>query len=189
MNRNIFALLISLCKKRIVWVYKHFKRRIKKTNSIISNYENYEKERLDLETKRHVYKLRIVESYKKLYAWVLWEYMVINKLSQSNFEWILINDFAIRFNSPIFTKWWKDKIMSFQIDHILINKSWIFLFETKNRSSEYSNSSNFSPFRQIERSWHAFYISLKNQLKYKKVPPIYKVVISTNKNSYNEDNY
>ncbi len=138
------------------------------------------------------YQIRKIENYKSLYYWALWESAVVNKISHIYWNGILINNFVQRFDTPIFSKGWKDKIMSIQIDHIFINEKWIFLIETKNWSHKSQNTYEYTPIQQIKRSGYAFYQFLKIYLNMsdKEIPTVFKIVVFTWKEKmYSNEKY
>jgi len=155
----------------------------RKVKKIEGNFEEYSMKKVEREIWNIIHEEHLLDSLKSVYFWAIWEEAVVQEFKHMYFPWILINDFNQHFDKPIFTKWWYDKIMSIQIDHIFINDKWIFLIETKNRSNKSKNSFKFSPIQQVERSWHAFYFYLKNLFnkdsffKNHKLPTIYKIVV------------
>lgn len=169
--------IILYSKSRKIWKLNH------KIELIESNFEDYSIKFVENKINSIISQEKLIESLKLLYYWAIWEEKVVNEFKNMYSDWILINDFNQHFNKPIFTKWWKDKIMSIQIDHIFINTKGIFLIETKNRSNNSKESFTFSPIKQIERSGHAFYIYLKDIFKKDKYlnkqvfPNIYKIVV------------
>jgi hypothetical protein len=174
---KIKSIFIIYNKNRKIWEY------LKKINDIEEHFEEYSMNKVNNEIQAITYEENLIESLKKFYYWAVWEEKVVWEFKNMNFNWILINDFNQDFNHPIFTKWWSDRIMSIQIDHIFINNKWIFLIETKNRSKNSKETFKFSPIQQIERSWHAFYIYLSKIfksdkfLRFQKMPKIYKIVV------------
>lgn len=183
--------------KFIIIVYnktRHIRSLSKKIQNLENNFENCSIHKVSKYINSIVSKQHFVESLKKVYYWAIWEEKVVNEFKYMYSDWILINDFNQHFNEPIFTKWWKDIIMSIQIDHIFINSKGIFLIETKNRSNNSKEEFKFSPIQQIERSWHAFYFYLKDLFKYdnflskQEFPNIYKIVVFIWWNKMKSDN-
>ena len=118
------------------------------------------------------------------------ENLVLNELEKLSDDYILINNFSLDLDTPLYYKKDKNKIRSIQIDHLLISKAGIFIIETKNWSKRSINSSNFrSPVAQINRSSYALSvllskrnINLKNHVwGANKEIPIRNIVVTINK--------
>lgn len=174
---KIKSIFIIYNKTRKIWKY------LKKINYIEKSLDDCSIHKVKEQIQNIASEEYLINSLKKFYYWAIWEEKVVWEFKNMNSNWILINDFNQHFTSPIFTKWWIDKIMSIQIDHIFINNKWIFLIETKNRSEHSKETFKFSPIQQIERSWHAFYIYLSKIfksdkfLRRQKFPKIYKIIV------------
>lgn len=174
-------------KIRSLFVIYNKERKIWKLNKDIQRLEKYFDEcsikKVEWQIRNIVSEEHLIQSLKTVYYWAIWEEAVVDEFKNMHSSWILINDFNQHFNKPIFTKWWKDIIMSIQIDHIFISDKGIFLIETKNRSKQTKDTFTFWPIQQVERSWHAFYWYLKDIFKYdnflrrKDFPNIFKVVV------------
>ena len=81
-------------------------------------------------------------------------------------DFILINDFSLKFNPPIFNRRENDRIFSIQIDHLLISKAGIFILETKNWSKKSIESLSLrSPIERIQRTSFALYVIINNAIK------------------------
>lgn len=80
------------------------------------------------------------------------EHKVVKVLENLSDEYVLINDFCLSFNPPIYNRSENDYIKSIQLDHLLIAPSGVFLIETKNWSEQSLNSLNLrSPVSQLRR--------------------------------------
>lgn len=123
-------------------------------------------------------KIFTLESQKNNYYWALAEIEVQNHLKNLYIDSKLINNFSKYFSEAIPMKWWHDWIQSVQIDHILINKKWIFLIETKNWSKDSEKEIDFSPLYQAKRHSHAFYFYYKNIFiqRIGCIPKIYSII-------------
>jgi hypothetical protein len=89
------------------------------------------------------------------------ENLVAKELERLSDDFVLFNDFSLRFERPIYNKKENDRIYSIQIDHLLVTHSGIFIIETKNWSkASIANYDLRSPVKQIERANYALYILL-----------------------------
>ena len=102
-------------------------------------------------------------------------------------DFTLINDFNLKFDTPIFYKINNERIRSVQIDHLLISKAGIFILETKNWSKSSVNSINLrSPVSQVLRSSFALFvyisenITLRNHHWGEKKIPIKNIIVMIN---------
>ncbi|WP_422350887.1 nuclease-related domain-containing protein [Flagellimonas sp.] len=94
-------------------------------------------------------------------AGAIGENLVAKELERLSDDFVLINDFFLRFERPIYNKKENDRIHSIQIDHLLVTHAGIFIIETKNWSkASIANYDLRSPVKQIERANYALYILL-----------------------------
>jgi hypothetical protein len=108
--------------------------------------------------KLNYFKKRI-EDLKPLIAGAYGENKVVNEIEKLPDDYILINDYNLRFYPPIFNRNNNDIISSIQIDHLLISKSGIYILETKNWSKKSVESLNLrSPVEQINRTSYALFV-------------------------------
>ncbi len=117
----------------------------------------------------------------------------INKLSD---DYILINDFKLEFNPPIYNKKTSDRIYSIQLDHLLVSKSGLFILETKNWSKKSINSLDLrSPVDQIIRTSFALFVVINNKIHLNnhhwgaKQIPIRNIIVMINEKPKNEFKY
>lgn len=104
---------------------------------------------------------RVIEGLKPLIAGAIGETQVVRTLEQLPNDNIIINDFSMSFNPPIYNRNEDDRIYSIQIDHLLINRSGVFVLETKNWSKQSIESLDLrSPVKQIKRSSYALFVVL-----------------------------
>lgn len=116
------------------------------------------------------------------------ENKVVKEISKLSDENILINDFSLKFNPPIYNRQENERIHSIQIDHLLITRAGVFILETKNWSEKTINSySKWSPIDQIRRTSYAlFFLLNKNKIKLnwhhwgEKQIPIRSIVVMIN---------
>ncbi len=105
----------------------------------------------------------VVVGLKPLIAGAVGENLVVNEIKKLTNDYILINDFSLRFNPPIYNRKNNDRIFSIQIDHLLISKAGVFILETKNWSKESIQSLDMrSPIKQIGRSSYALFVLLNS---------------------------
>ena len=105
----------------------------------------------------------VVVGLKPLIAGAIGENLVVNEIKKLSNDYILINDFSLRFNPPIYNRKNNDRIFSIQIDHLLISKAGVFILETKNWSKESIQSLDMrSPIEQIRRSSYALFVLLNS---------------------------
>jgi len=100
-----------------------------------------------------------IESLHSLIAGAVGENLVVKEIEKLPDDYILINDFNLKFNPPIHNRNTNDKIFSVQIDHLLISKSGIYILETKNWSKRSVESLDLrSPVEQITRTSYALFL-------------------------------
>lgn len=111
-----------------------------------------------------------LEKLNLLIAGAVGESMVVKELEKLPDDFILINDYALKFKKPLYKKNTREKISSIQIDHLLISKSGIYILETKNWSKKSIESPDLrSPVEQVNRTNYALFVVLnKVNLKLKK---------------------
>lgn len=104
------------------------------------------------------YKLSIICDINSHIYGAIGEHKVVKELEKLSDEYILINDFSLNFQRPIYNKQEGDYIKSIQADHILVAPSGIFLIETKNWNEISQNRIDLrSPVRQIRRTNYALF--------------------------------
>ena len=125
-------------------------------NNIIS--QRCEPKFLELDNKRE-----IIRGLYPLIAGAKGEYMVQIELEKLSDNWVLFNDFSLKFDKPIYNKREKDRIYSIQIDHLLVTNAGVFIIETKNWSKKSIERLDLrSPIDQIKRASFALYVVLNN---------------------------
>lgn len=149
---------------------------VKSINQLIENDElfikAYETEKQNLIEKRAQSKIEqldftrtILENSKHLISGAIGENLVVKEIEKLSDDYVLINDFNLRFTRPLFYKKYNQRIYTIQIDHLLISKAGIFIIETKNWSKSSVNSISLrSPIEQIERSNFALYIYISKNI-------------------------
>lgn len=134
---------------------------------------NKEKELLK-RSKKAIDRLTYIdETLKELYPLVsgaVGESLVVEEVEKLSDDFILINDFNLKFKKPIYNKSKGKRIYSIQIDHLLISPAGIFIIETKNWSKASLNNYNLrSPVEQIHRSSYALFVIINNIKKLRKI--------------------
>lgn len=112
----------------------------------------------------------VIEGLYTLIAGAIGENLVVKELQKLSDKYVLINDFSIEFNPPIFNRKENDRIYSIQIDHLLITDSGIFILETKNWSKQSINNLDLrSPVTQIMRTSYALFVLLNSESEYNEI--------------------
>ena len=140
----------------------------KKLNELISNREIIVTERSAKKIKHLVFTKEIILKINPLIAGAIGENLVVKEIDNLSNDYILLNDFSLTFDPPIYNRKEDDRIYSIQIDHLLISKAGIFILETKNWSKKSIMSFNLrSPIEQVKRTSFALFVLLhsnKNKL-------------------------
>lgn len=111
---------------------------------------------------------RVIDEINSYIYGAIGEQKVVEELKQLPDEYILINDFTLNFDKPIFYSQERSYIKSVQIDHLLISPAGIFLIETKNWSKESLKNINLrSPVAQIKRTNYALFRLLSDNFNSK----------------------
>jgi len=143
---------------------------IKNIQGIIENSENklknFNENNELIINERSLPKIRKLNTVKKtiedlhpIIAGAVGESLVVKEIEKLPDDYILINDYYLKFNPPIYNRNTKDKIFSIQIDHLLITKSGIYILETKNWSKKSVESLDLrSPVEQITRTSYALFL-------------------------------
>ena len=157
-------------KTKLISSYvKNISREIENNEIFIRMYETGKDSLIENRAKPQIDKLKytrnILESSRNLISGAIGENLVVKEIKKLSDDYVLINDFNLRFSRPIFYKKHNQRIYSIQIDHLLISKAGIFIIETKNWSKSSVNSLSLrSPIEQIERSNFALYVFLSENL-------------------------
>ena len=145
-------------------------KKLNKTNKKIYEYtvnrENIISERSSSKLRELEYTKEVVESLHPLIAGAIGENLVEKELKKLSDKYILINDFSMKFEPPIYYKKENDRIFSIQIDHLLVTNSGVFIIETKNWSKKSVESIDLrSPVKQVRRTSHALFVILNSEPK------------------------
>lgn len=136
----------------------------------IVNKEKIISERCTQSYKRIDFTKEVVDGLYTLIAGAIGENSVVKELQKLSDNYILLNDFSVKFNPPIYNKKERDRIFSIQIDHLLICNSGIFVLETKNWSKRsIKNLDLRSPVQQILRTSYALFVLLNSESEYNRI--------------------
>ncbi|WP_026777443.1 nuclease-related domain-containing protein [Polaribacter sp. Hel_I_88] len=177
----------ELIKNSIIKISK----KITNDELFINEYKKNRKGLIERIAKPKIEKLEntrtIVKNLKNLISGAIGENLVTKEIAKLSDDFVLINDFNLKFPKPIYYKKKNERIHSIQIDHLLISKAGIFIIETKNWNNFSINSTNLkSPVEQIERFNFALFIyiseniTLKNHHWGEKRIPIRNVIVMIN---------
>jgi len=114
---------------------------------------------------KHLVQIKdVITNLNPLIAGAIGENLVVNEIKKLSDDYILINNFSLDLDTPLYYKKDKSRIHSIQIDHLLISKAGIFILETKNWSKRSIKSSSFrSPVAQINKSSYALHVLLSRR--------------------------
>jgi hypothetical protein len=157
-------------KTKLISSYvKNISRKIENNELFIRMYETGKESLIENRAKSKIVKLeytrKVLENSRNLISGAIGENLVVKEIEKLSNDYVLINDFNLRFSRPIFYKKHNQRIYSIQIDHLLISKAGIFIIETKNWSKSSVNSLSLrSPIEQIERSNFALYVFISENI-------------------------
>ena len=141
---------------------------IGKDSDLLNEYtidrERIVKERSAEKIEKLAFTKEVVKGLNPLIAGAIGENLVVNEIRKLSDDYLLINDFSLTFDPPIYNRKQNDRIYSIQIDHLLISKAGVFILETKNWSRESISSLDFrSPIEQVKRTGYALYVLLNGR--------------------------
>jgi len=137
---------------------------------ILSNFEDAVAKSSMSALKELDRKKNIIDQLNSSIYGALGEQKVVKEIQKLSEDYILINDFSLSFNPPLYNSKDKDHILSIQIDHVLIAPSGVFLIETKNWSQQsLENRSLHSPVHQVKRTNFALYRILNGEVPTKSI--------------------
>ncbi|MEX0981064.1 MAG: nuclease-related domain-containing protein [Bacteroidales bacterium] len=111
-----------------------------------------------------------LDNERSLISGAYGEVLVSKELEKLSDEFIILHDFNAQFNPPVFIKKTNDRVLSIQIDHVVLSKAGIFLVETKNWSRESVNSIDLrSPVEQIVRNGSAMFFKIQDAINDNKI--------------------
>ena len=127
------TVIISNAIKNIQGIIENDENRFKYFNE---NNELIINERSLPEIRKLNYVKKTIEDLHPLIAGAVGENLVVKEIEKLPDDYVLINDYNLKFNPPIYNRNANDRIFSIQIDHLLISKSGIYILETKNWSKK-----------------------------------------------------
>jgi hypothetical protein len=179
-KKLISSIKLYLLKKQLNYYVKNktkllnssvsrINRKIENDEHFIKQYETEKQNLIESRATPKIEKLEytrdILESSRNLISGAIGENLVVKEVKKLSDDYVLINDFNLKFSRPIFYKKHNQRIYSVQIDHLLISKAGIFIIETKNWSKSSVNSLSLrSPIEQIERSNFALYVFISKNI-------------------------
>lgn len=135
------------------------KRDQEKVHHLITSGERIINERSAPEIQKLNDAKRTIERLRPLILGAIGENLVVKEIEKLSDDFILINDYNLEFNPPIYNRKNHDRIFSIQIDHLLISKSGVYILETKNWSKQSIQSLDLrSPIDQIIRTSYALFV-------------------------------
>ncbi len=145
-----------------------FKRRFEAVECLRSeigdkknNPEKWIKEYSSGEIRKQESILSVFKEHRFLFYGAEGEEQAERELSKLPDTYVVINDYRLRFQPPIYNKKDDDRIYSVQIDHIVVGPTGIYLIETKNWSKNSLESKDlFSPVKQLRRHNYAIFVLL-----------------------------
>jgi hypothetical protein len=141
-----------------------------KLDGLINNKDRIISERCAQAYKDIDFTKKVIDGLYSLIAGAIGESAVVKELQQLSDNYILFNDYSRKFNTPIYNRKENDRILSIQVDHLLICNAGIFILETKNWSKQSINNYDLrSPVQQIMRTSYALFVLLNSDSKYNKV--------------------
>ena len=183
--KQFTLLIVKILDTRVKYLQNNYENIINKsTNKIkstinrdlnnlkecIDNKEDIIAERSAKKIEQLAYTKEVILDLNPLIAGAVGENLVVNEIEKLSNDYILINDFSISFNPPIYNKKEDDRIYSIQIDHLLISKSGVYILETKNWSKKSIMSFGLrSPIEQINRTSFALFVLLNSKSSHKKI--------------------
>lgn len=148
---------------------KELSKKIEKDELFLKKYETEKEKLVEKRAKSEINELentrKVLENSRNLISGAIGENLVVKEIKKLSDDYVLINDFNLQFDRPIFYKKHNQRIYSIQIDHLLISKAGVFIIETKNWSKSSVNSISLrSPIEQIERSNFALYLYISENI-------------------------
>lgn len=167
LKRKIRGYEISLPTRILQSVHdltKAYQRNENRYVYITSQFQDAVIDNCSAELKELERKKRIIDEVSNSIYGAVGEQKVVKALEILSDEYVLINDFCLSFNPPIYNRNENDYIKSIQIDHLLIAPSGVFLIETKNWSEQSLNSLSLrSPVSQLKRTNFAVFKVLNKE--------------------------
>lgn len=131
----------------------------RRLNEYTTNKMGIVEQRIAPKLEKIGYTKRVLEEINPLIAGAIGERKVEKELKGLKVNGVLLNDFSMKFDPPIYNRKERDRIYSVQIDHLLITRAGIFVLETKNWSKKSIERLDLrSPVDQVMRSSYAVFV-------------------------------
>ena len=123
-----------------------------------NNFETIVNKDSEKQIRRIKYAKSSIDELRPLILGSIGESMVSTELSSLPQNFVAINNVKIKLNNPIYLPSEKERIYSFQIDHVVVGPGGVFAIETKHWGQESIASLDlFSPVKQIRRNGYALF--------------------------------
>lgn len=164
-----YTFLLEKSLKHIIRLKTHpYKKRL---DPILTEVDAYKVNRQNIISERCESKFQTLEHAKTvttdlypIIAGAIGEHKVAKELEKLPGTCVLIHDFSLAFDRPIYNKRENDRIFSIQIDHLLVTRAGIFIIETKNWSKASLERYDLrSPVKQVQRANFALYTLLNRK--------------------------
>ncbi|MFD2101317.1 nuclease-related domain-containing protein [Flagellimonas iocasae] len=137
---------------------------LEQANTLSTNRQAIISERCRPKFKQLEHIKSVADGLYPLIVGAIGEHLVAKQLEKLIDDCVLINDFSLTFEKPIYNKRQNDLIHSVQIDHLLVTQAGVFIIETKNWSKMSLKRYDLrSPVKQIKRANFAIYTLLNSK--------------------------
>lgn len=148
----------NLIERRTIRELRKQNRLKKQFDELNNNFEPIANRDADKHIRRIKHAKVSIDELRPLILGSIGESMVSSKLSSLPDNYVAINDVSIKLTKPIYLPSEKDRIFSFQIDHVVVGPGGVFAIETKHWGQESIASRDlFSPVKQVRRSGYALF--------------------------------
>jgi len=159
-------------KKKAKRIISSFGRKLWEINNQITEYQTKRdtliSSRISVQTKDLQRTHQVIKEINPLIAGAIGENLVEKELRKLSDDNILINDFSVAFDPPLYNRKAQDQIFSIQVDHLLISRAGVFVIETKNWSETSLERYDMrSPVEQVRRTGYALYVMLNSRSSFK----------------------
>ena len=122
---------------------------------------------------------KIIEKNQEYFESAVGEAAVIKELRTLPETYYILNEVELSFYRSIRWKKYGEYVKSCKIDHVVVGPTGIFLIETKNESSQTTQTAKSPPppHKEIQRAGYIFFVHMMDQFKRKY--PVYQMVISS----------
>ena len=160
----------KIVHQHTIFIEQNVSQTTRKIAELTSNKERVLSDRCQPLLEQVSHTKKVVDGLYPLIAGAIGESAVVKELESLSDEFILINDYSLTFNPPIFNKKNNNRIYSVQIDHLLITRAGVFVPETKNWGRKsIENHDLRSPIDQIKRANYVLFTLLNSSSKYNQI--------------------